>query len=129
MGISRGPRHANDNVLTFVFVLCLAVLFALTLFIGWHSYLAATNQTTIEFYSNRMEALDARKRGERWVNPWSMGIRRNLEQVFGLSRNVLSWLVPSRKPPPGDGMNFPTNPECEWGANEHEISLPMCYNI
>ena len=37
----------------FSFVLTLSVLFALTLFLGWHGYLVATNQTTIEFYSNR----------------------------------------------------------------------------
>jgi palmitoyltransferase len=64
------------------------VLFALTLFILWHAYLVATNQTTIEFYSNRMDASDARRNGQRWVNPYSVGPRGNFEQVFGMSRCV-----------------------------------------
>jgi palmitoyltransferase len=61
---------------------------ALGLFIGWHAYLVATNQTTIEFYSNRLDAADAKKRGERWANPYSIGLRDNFEQVFGMSRCV-----------------------------------------
>lgn len=27
-------------------------------------------------------------------------------------RNICSWLLPSRKPPPGDGCDFPINPRC-----------------
>ena len=83
------------------------------LFIAWHGYLVATNQTTIEFYSNRMDASDARKRGERWVNPYNVGTRNNFEQVFGLSRSRVAWLLPNRRAPPGDGMEFPLNPSCQ----------------
>ena len=97
LALFTSPRH--NQTIVFVFVLTLSVLFALTLFLLWHAYLVATNQTTIEFYSNRMDASDARKRGERWVNPYSIGIRGNFEQVFGATRNVASWLLPSRKPP------------------------------
>ena len=76
----------REQTIVFVFVLTLSVLFALTLFILWHTYLVATNQTTIEFYSNRMDSAEARRRGERWVNPFSIGMRGNFEQVFGMSR-------------------------------------------
>ena len=103
--------NRREHTIVFIFVLTLSVLFALTLFIVWHVYLVATNQTTIEFYSNRMDASDARRRGERWVNPFSIGARGNFEQVFGMSRNVGLWLLPSRKPPPGDGMDFPMSPD------------------
>ena len=41
----------------------------------------------------------------------------NLSQVFGLSRRSFSWLLPSFKAPPGDGMEFPTNP----GGALHEV--------
>ena len=104
-------RRRHDQTIVFVFVLTLSVLFALTLFLVWHIYLVATNQTTIEFYSNRMDAAEARRRSERWVNPYSVSLRGNFEQVFGMSRNICSWMLPSWKPPPGDGMNFPMNQE------------------
>ena len=110
----RRPRH---SMLLFTFMLSLSVLFALTLFILWHTYLVATNQTTIEFYSNRLDMMDARQAGEVWRNPYSLGVRGNFEQVFGLSRHVFSWLLPSFKTPPGDGMEFPTNP----GGALHEM--------
>jgi len=105
-------HRRHDQVVVFTFVLTLSVLFALGLFITWHLYLITTNQTTIEFYSNKMDASDARRRGERWYNPFSVGARKNFEQVFGMSRNICSWLLPSRKPPPGDGCDFPINPRC-----------------
>ncbi len=103
-----GLRH--DPLLLFTFVLVVSILFALCLFIGWHVYLIATNQTTIEFYLNRLDARDAMAHGEGCANPWSLGLRRNFEQVFGPTRNVCAWIMPSRRPPPGDGMNYPMNP-------------------
>jgi|MDSZ01.1.fsa_nt_gb palmitoyltransferase len=105
-----GVPVQKHGFLLFAFVLTLSVLFALTLFLVWHAFLVATNQTTIEFYSNRFDASDARARGEVWRNPYNLGMRGNFEQVFGMSRHPLSWLLPSLKPPPGDGMEFPQNP-------------------
>ena len=105
-----GVPVQQHGFLLFAFVLTLSVLFALTLFLVWHAFLVATNQTTIEFYSNRFDASDARARGEVWRNPYNLGMRGNFEQVFGMSRHPLSWLLPSLKPPPGDGMEFPQNP-------------------
>jgi len=102
----RRPKH---SMLLFTFMLSLSVLFALSLFIVWHAYLVATNQTTIEFYSNRLDAMEARNAGEVWTNPYSLGVRANFEQVFGLSRHTASWLLPNLKVPPGNGMDFPSN--------------------
>ena len=62
------------------------MLFALSLFICWHTYLVATNQTTIEFYSNRMDAMDARHAGQVWRNPYSVGPRANFEQACAARR-------------------------------------------
>jgi palmitoyltransferase len=104
----------HEQRMLFVFVLTLSVLFALSLFIVWHTYLIATNQTTIEMYGNRMDAAEAKRNGERWVNPYSVGVRGNFEQVFGQTRNRCLWLRPSRRLPPGDGMDFPLNPACDW---------------
>ena len=42
--------------------------------------------------------------------------------VYALSRssrrNVFSWLLPSRKPPPGDGLNFPMSPDLAYPLRE-----------
>ena len=51
-----GVPVQKHGFLLFAFVLTLSVLFALTLFLVWHAFLVATNQTTIEFYSNRFDA-------------------------------------------------------------------------
>jgi hypothetical protein len=56
--------------------------------------------------------------GQQWINPYSVGMRPNFEQVFGMSRNVLTWLLPSWRPPPGDGMDFPLNPSGQWATGE-----------
>jgi len=106
---SGGRLHQpHDTFLLFVFVLSLSVLFALSLFVFWHAYLVASNQTTIEFYCNRFDASEARKEGRDWCNPYNIGIRANYEQVFGMSRHVGSWLLPSTHAPPGDGVDFPS---------------------
>jgi len=103
-------RHPANNMLLFTFVLSLSVLLALCLFIFWHIYLVGTNQTTIEFYTNRFDASEARREGRDWRNPYHLGWVANYEQVFGMSRHTSAWLMPSLRPPPGDGMEFPSNP-------------------
>ena len=105
----RGFRGPGASRLLFTFVLCLSILFALSLFIGWHVYLVGTNQTTIEFYINRLDASDARREGRVWQNKYDLGCVRNYEQVFGLSRRraVCVAISPHLRPPPGDGVDFP----------------------
>ena len=39
--------------MTFVFAITLSVSLAIGCLLGWHTYLALTAQTTIEFYYNR----------------------------------------------------------------------------
>lgn len=99
----------------FVFVLTCSVLLALGLFLFWHTWLVCTNQTTIEFYCNRFDALEARREGRAFRNPYTVGVRANVEQVFGRSPRAgllgaLAWTLPSLAKPPGDGVSFPSNP-------------------
>ncbi|EOD23905.1 hypothetical protein EMIHUDRAFT_223092 [Emiliania huxleyi CCMP1516] len=92
-------------------VLFVAVLCALGIFLFWHVYLVLTNQTTIEFYSNRMDAMEARREGRTFRNQYSLGYRANAEQVFGpRTRSYLGWTLVSRTRPPGDGVDWPTHP-------------------
>ena len=42
-----------------------------------------TSQTTIEFHGNMMKRRMAQEHGNVWQNPYNLGMRRNLEQVWG----------------------------------------------
>jgi len=101
--------RARNSTLLFVFILTCSVLLALGLFLFWHTYLVLTNQTTIEFYMNRFEAIEARRAGRAFQNPFTLGARANFEQVFGL-KSTLACTLPSTAKPPGDGANFPSHP-------------------
>uniref|UniRef100_A0A7S0J2K7 Palmitoyltransferase n=1 Tax=Calcidiscus leptoporus TaxID=127549 RepID=A0A7S0J2K7_9EUKA len=104
----RGFRLPGTHMLLFVFVLCLSILLALSLFLFWHTYLVGSNQTTIEFYCNRFDAREAAREGHVWRNPYNLGCIANYEQVFGMSRHWASWLLPTMRAPPGDGVEFPS---------------------
>lgn len=55
----------------------------MTGFLGWHIYLVLTNQTTIEFQFNKLKMLRARSTGEVTYNEYNIGLRNNIEQIFG----------------------------------------------
>jgi len=91
------------------FLICCTILLALCILGGFHVFLVLTNQTTIEFQINIANRIEARRKGERYRNPYNLGAARNFQQVFGPSaiwrfRWMLSWLA---VPPSGDGLQFP----------------------
>jgi hypothetical protein len=89
----------------FVYLLILGINVSMMGFVGWTGYLLFTNQTTIEFYSNSFDR-DKRWQVAGWENPYDLGSwRRNAEQVFGTGP-LWAWLLPSLRPPPGDGLVF-----------------------
>ena len=100
--------RAQNRLLLFSFVLSISILLALCLFIGWHFYLAATNQTTVEFYINRLNAFDAARSNSTWTNPYDVGFWANLGHIFGEACVVSPavWFMPSLRKPPGDGITF-----------------------
>lgn len=91
------------------FLICCTILLALCLLGGFHVFLVLTNQTTIEFQINLGKRMEARRKAERYKNPYNLGVARNFQQVFGPNRFcrlrwMLSWLA---LPPSGDGLTFP----------------------
>lgn len=62
-------------------VVCVAGWFACGGFIAWTIYLAATNQTTIEFFNSFWGTDKVRYKGK--TNPYNLGPWRNMEEVFG----------------------------------------------
>ena len=67
-------------------MMCLAVGIAVTALLSFHIYLILTSQTTIEFHGNLMKRRVAKENGTVWHNPYNLGWKRNLEQVWGSIR-------------------------------------------
>jgi len=86
-------------------VLCFSAFVATGLFFSWNLYLVLTNQTTIEFYGNKFS-----QQGRRRGNPYDLGYRRNLEEVFGTNFSMWSILIPNRTKPAGDGVVYTMRP-------------------
>lgn len=64
------------------FLICVSVLIAISILGGFHFYLLLTNQSTIEFQINTIQAREDRKNGLTWHNPYSLGCLKNVQQVM-----------------------------------------------
>jgi hypothetical protein len=73
-------------------VLAGAAMIALAVMGLLHAYLIATNQSTIELYTNRRLRQLAQRRGESWSNRYDLGIRKNFQQVSKHPLTLLVWL-------------------------------------
>ena len=101
LSVLTGRVSDEDMVLVVASVCSVSAGIAAWLFLVWNVYLAATNQSTIEFYGNLFD-------GTLSDNPYTMGWRHNLSAVYGphILRNIL---LPVHADPPGDGCLFPMN--------------------
>jgi len=119
---SSGFEGSRGAVL-FTFVISLSVMLALSMLLGWHIYLVLTGQTTIEFYYNKNRDRQARLKGEVYINEYDLGSLKNFQIFFGAGRFWFSWLMPSIKPPPGDGIIYLTRSEHlrKAGVNHHFV--------
>jgi len=113
----------SRGAVLFTFVITLSVMLALSMLLGWHIYLVLTGQTTIEFYYNKNRARHARMKGEMYINEYDLGNGKNFQIFFGPGRFWFSWLLPSVKPPPGDGLIYLTRSEHlrKAGVNHHFV--------
>jgi len=95
-------------LMTFVFSCTFALV--LSCFTGWQLYLVMTGQTQYEFYENQSKKNKMKKRGETFVHEFDLGPMKNFQFFFGVGRQwwTFSWMLPSLKTIPGDGINFPT---------------------
>jgi len=91
----------SSAVFLFATVMCFSAFVATGLFFLWNTYLVLSNQTTIEFYGNKFSN-EGRRRG----NPYDMGWRKNLADVFGNDCSLWSFFVPNRRKPASDGLMY-----------------------
>lgn len=88
-------------------IAAVGVLIVVSLFLGFHTYLVLTNQTTPEFMDNGDDRAHAWTRWEAWRSPYDLGWSENISEVFGPSWSLLWLLLPClAKPPRGDGSEF-----------------------
>lgn len=101
-----------NSVALFTICLTAAVIVALSLLGGWHTYLALSGQTTIEFYFNLYQKRSAKARGGNWENEYDLGWRTNWQQFFGSSnaKYFFSWAMPGGHST-GDGITYLTRSE------------------
>lgn len=114
----------------FVLVLSFSVGLAVGVLLFWHLYLVLSGQSTIDFYQRRMDRDDPsaaranlirRKRSKvsvfYWMclrkkpalprNDFDLGPQKNWERVFG-TKSLFKSLLPSIRPPKGDGVHWQT---------------------
>lgn len=102
---------APRATLAFTFIVTLSISIALGLMLAWHLYLAASAQTTIEFYFNRYQQSQASAKsaseGAAWRHPYDRGWLQNWNDFFNTPRGVAAvvrWALPSLHGSAGDGV-------------------------
>lgn len=58
------PSRTEHSLVLIVFFVCVGVTGALSVLGGWHLYLISLSETTIEFYTNKRDALRMKKEGQ-----------------------------------------------------------------
>ncbi|KAI1797062.1 DHHC palmitoyltransferase-domain-containing protein [Ganoderma leucocontextum] len=91
-------------LLTFILsgVLCMAV----TAMAGWHLYMIACGETSVESQDHEYYRKIARQRGESFVNCYDMGYLKNLQLFFNVGQDGYPYytlLLPFRTEPYTDG--------------------------
>lgn len=66
---------------------------------GFHLYLCLTAQTTIEFHGNFGNRRKANRLNKKWSNPYSLGWKRNFQQIYGTQPMWKALLLPSTREP------------------------------
>lgn len=128
-------RYLSLN-LVFLFVLLVAFLVALSMFLGFLTYLVLKNTTTIEFQEQKWNHKNAKDGGKRFqyefdngsartrrANIFDLGTRRNWHSVMGTT--WVQWLLPVRITSDNihhdltNGINFEVDPAtyAEWCQN------------
>jgi len=93
------PINDERLPISMAFMLCLAVGLAVACLGGFHLYLCLSAQTTIEFHGNFLNRRKARRLNKKWSNPYSLGWRRNFQQIYGTQPVWKAILVPARREP------------------------------
>ncbi|KAL3271063.1 hypothetical protein HHI36_021563 [Cryptolaemus montrouzieri] len=97
--------------IVYMVLINLSVLIALGSLSYWHYNLIRKGETSIEAHINRMESKRLSELGEKYINPYNFGFRRNWRLFLGLVRGrtfLRNVLLPSGHEPLEDGLSWYT---------------------
>ncbi|WVO13681.1 hypothetical protein L204_101302 [Cryptococcus depauperatus] len=96
-----------------LWVLAVAIGFAVPILCGWHLYMVSNGETSIESHDNAYLEGRATAEGLIYLNPYDLGKRRNLQLFFNLGPSgysPLTLLFPFLIPPTSNGWSFLRRP-------------------
>ncbi|TBU24439.1 DHHC palmitoyltransferase-domain-containing protein [Dichomitus squalens] len=107
-------------LLTFILagVLCMAV----TAMAGWHIYMIACGETSVESQDHEHYRRIAKQRGETFVNSYDMGYLKNLQLFFNTGQDGYPYytlLLPLRVEPYTDGRAWARRPGLQSHGGVH----------
>lgn len=85
------------------------LLSAVAFLFGMNIYLIGTGQTAIEREQNKRLKKIAEQQERDFHNQWDLGWMANFSDAFG-SKHWIAWILPLRKPPLGNGIDYKTTP-------------------
>lgn len=104
------PYWLDKSLVAFSMVVATVIGIAVGGMAGWHWYLTATAQTTLEQYNNNYMKSVCDSKGDTFHNMYDFGAARNLQDFFNIGpRGRYPWftaLLPLRIPPVGTGKKF-----------------------
>jgi len=101
-----------------IYVLALALGFAVSIMLAWQLYLISSGETAVENYDNDRYTKVAKQRGTEFINSFDLGRRKNLTLFFNIGPSgypLWTLFVPVRLPPYTDGWSWARRP----GMSQH----------
>lgn len=77
------PVPNETAAISFSFMICTAIGLSVAILLGFHIYLILTAQTTIEYHGNRLKKARCQELDQVFKNPYDLGFKRNIEQIWG----------------------------------------------
>lgn len=96
-----------------IYVMALALGFAVSIMLFWHLYLVSSAESTVENYDFARYREVAKTRGTEFVNSYDLGRMKNLTLFFNLGPSgypLYTLLLPLRCAPCSDGVSWTRRP-------------------
>ncbi|KAI9061189.1 zf-DHHC-domain-containing protein [Trametes sanguinea] len=110
------PYLAPPMAFLLTYILAVVLFLAVSAMAGWHLYMVASGETSVETQDHEQYRKVAAQRGETFVNCYDLGWRKNLELFFNVGPNgypLYTLVIPLRIEPYTDGRAWARRPGFE----------------